>query len=136
MAKRMTVQEKRSIQYKENCEAIKIFDEAMKDFCEDFSLKDFSESLRKCEEKIFSSYPSKNLRYCSARVYETKRFFLLRSYETIVAVIDRENDICVDVLRKTWGEYTNTSGQHIAKFRHDFSSSKWGCEHNITWRSL
>lgn len=136
MTKRMTAQEKRALQYKENCEAIKIFDDAMKDFCKDFSVSDFYNSLWKCEEKIFSSHPSKPLRYCNAKVYESERFFLLRSYETIIAVIDRKTDTCVDVLRRTWGEYTATSAQHIAKFRHDFSSSKFGCKHNITWRSL
>lgn len=72
------------------------------------------------------------LRTCSAWVYETKDYYFLRSYNTIVAFIDKITDTCYDVLRLEYG-YTSTSAQHIAKFRHDYGNGKWGCEHEMRW---
>ena len=59
--------------------------------------------------------PWKRLRSCSAKVLETPSFFILRSYNTVVAVIDKLNGDNWDVLRMVYG-YTSTSAQHIAKF--------------------
>ena len=73
------------------------------------------------------------LRSCKAFVYETKNYYLLKSYSTIVAVINKGTDVCYDVLRMVYG-YTATSGKHIAKFRHDYGSGKWGCETTYTYR--
>lgn len=74
------------------------------------------------------------LRTCSARVYETKYFKVLRSYNTIVAAIYQrtptEAPVFIDFLRLVYG-YTNTSAQHIAKFKHDYYNGK-GSEY--TWR--
>lgn len=74
---------------------------------------------------------------CQAWVYETTNFFLLKSYGTIVAVIDKASDTVVDVLRMVYG-YTATSAQHISKFSRatcygGYGAGKWGCEHRITW---
>lgn len=68
------------------------------------------------------------LRNCTAWVYETTNYYFLRSYNTIVAFIDKTTDTCYDVLRLVYG-YTSISAQHIAKFRHDYGQGKWGCEH-------
>lgn len=73
------------------------------------------------------------LRSCKAGVYETEDYYLLVSYRTIVAVINKATDVCYDVLRMVYG-YTATSAQHIAKFRHDYGSGKWGCETVYTYR--
>ena len=40
---------------------------------------------------------------------------ILKSYETYVALYDKETDTFYDVLRYSYG-YTATSAQHIAKF--------------------
>lgn len=69
----------------------------------------------------------KKLRSCLAEVCETDNFYILRSYNTIVAVIEKGSDILADVLRLVYG-YTSTSAQHIAKFRHDYGADKWGCK--------
>lgn len=63
------------------------------------------------------------LRFCNARVYETCNYYLLESYNTFVAAIDKKSGICVDVLRGEYG-YTSTSAQHIAKFFSDYTSWK------------
>lgn len=63
------------------------------------------------------------LRYCSADVGYTKNFFVLRSYATKVAFIDRRSGICYDVLRAVYG-YTATSSQHIRKFAEDYHAIK------------
>lgn len=64
---------------------------------------------------------SRRLRTCSAVVLETASYYVLQSYATVIAIIDKDTDICYDFLRYVYG-YTSTSGQHIAKFRHDYGA--------------
>lgn len=75
----------------------------------------------------------KKLRSCSAEVApcvdpETGEilFYALRSYRTIVAIIDCRTDTLYDFLRYVYG-YTSTSAQHITKFSKDYGLGKWGC---------
>lgn len=75
----------------------------------------------------------KRLRSCSAEVSETENFYVLRSYNTLVAFIDRRSDTLYDVLRYVYG-YTATSSQHIAKFNHDYCTGNWGCANRYTYR--
>lgn len=70
------------------------------------------------------------LRRCSAVVYETENLYVLRSYATIIAVIDKRDDTLYDFLRYVYG-YTTTSAQHIAKFKHDYGTSKFGTAHEL-----
>ena len=84
----------------------------------------------------------KRLRSCSAEVApvmdaETGKlmYYVLRSYQTIVAAIDVSNDTLYDFLRYVYG-YTSTSAQHIAKFGQDYGMSKWGCAHVLTYREV
>lgn len=74
------------------------------------------------------------LRSCSAYVYETKHFKVLRSHNTIVAAVYYRTPefapIFIDFLRLVYG-YTSTNAQHIAKFKHDYYNGK-GFEY--TWR--
>ena len=76
---------------------------------------------------------AEQLRHCTAWVWETLDYYVLQSYETFVACIEKATDTCYDVLRVEYG-YTSTSAQHIAKFRHDYGSGKWGCAISITAR--
>ena len=62
----------------------------------------------------------KRLRSCSAHVITYDRYYVLVSYRTPVAFIDRETGDAYDVLRYVYG-YTATSAQHISKFLHDYS---------------
>ena len=70
------------------------------------------------------------LRTCSAYVYETVGYYVLCSYNTNVAFIRKADGTCFDVLRLVYG-YTNTSAQHIAKFRHDYNATSIE-----TWRKV
>ena len=63
-------------------------------------------------------YKPARLRSCTATVYETPHYFLLRSYNTVVACIDKSTGICYDVLRHVYG-FTSTSCQHINKFKNE-----------------
>ena len=72
------------------------------------------------------------LRSCNAQVYRKGKYYVLRSYNTLIAFIDTETDTCYDVLRYVYG-YTSTSAQHIAKFRRDYGSGKWGCERELRY---
>ena len=74
--------------------------------------------------------PWKRLRYCSAYVLETPSFYILRSYNTVVAVIDKCTGTTWDVLRMVY-EYTATSTQHIVKFSKDYGNGKL-----YTWRKI
>lgn len=79
--------------------------------------------------KAMSEYETHNylncgrLRSCTAEVLETENYFLLRSYNTIVAVMNKWSNEMVDVLRMVYG-YTATSAQHIAKFANDYHETK------------
>lgn len=83
-----------------------------------------------------SSYgTAKRLRHCKATVYASERFYVLQSYNTIVAFIDRETDTLYDVLRFVYS-YTSTSAQHIRKFEQDYCGSTWGCTNRYVWRHV
>jgi hypothetical protein len=75
------------------------------------------------------------LRSCQAYVYETPSFYVLRSYNTVVAIIEKSTDICYDFLRGVYG-YTNTSAQHISKFDKDYGCSTCGCKERVTYRNV
>lgn len=77
----------------------------------------------------------KRLRTCSAYVCKLGSFYILKSYRTIVAVIDTRDDTCYDFLRKVYG-YTSTSAQHVAKFRHDYGAGKYDCAECLTRRTV
>lgn len=72
----------------------------------------------------------KRLRTCNAAVLETPNFYILRSYNTVVAIVDKYTGSTWDVLRMVYG-YTSTSAQHIAKFAADYGNGK-----RYTWRDI
>lgn len=61
----------------------------------------------------------RKFRTCHALILENKKYVVLRSYNTIVAFIDKDSGYFYDALRYVYG-YTATSSQHIAKFRADY----------------
>lgn len=77
----------------------------------------------------------KRLRTCQAYVYETPSFYVLRSYNTVVAIIEKSTGTCYDFLRVVYG-YTNTSAQHICKFCQDYGRGAWGCKERVTYREV
>jgi hypothetical protein len=95
------------------------------------------EMIDKYNEEVNQNvfYNEKRLRTCQAYVYETPSFYVLRSYDTIVAIIDKSTDTCYDFLRLVYG-YTNTSAQHIRKFGEEYGRGKWGCERLLTYREV
>lgn len=70
------------------------------------------------------TYNYKRLRSCTAWVFETENYYLLKSYDTFIGCIDKRSNTFVDVLRKVYC-YTATSAQHLAKFRHDYTPYPW-----------
>ena len=75
------------------------------------------------------------LRSCSAEVARIGNWYVLRSYRTIVAIIDTRTDTLYDFLRYVYG-YTATSAQHISKFDKDYGMGKWGCTSRLTYRDV
>lgn len=84
------------------------------------AMRDFERALKEYNES--TEYSVKRLRHCTAEVITTKNYYLLRSYSTIVASINRNIGTECDVLRKVYG-YTATSAQHIRKFFDDYMVS-------------
>ena len=89
------------------------------------------EEIKKMNEKVVDAYSQMineemhylgRLRTCNARVYESEHYYILESYRTIVAFLDKRTDTIYDILRLVYG-YTSTSAQHIVKFSHDYSLS-------------
>ena len=83
----------------------------------DYVLKNYSKMMDEFTKNYW--YNAERLRSCQACVYETGNYFVLKSYETIVAFIDKNTRQKFDVLRYVYG-YTSTSAQHISKFFHDY----------------
>lgn len=77
----------------------------------------------------------KRLRTCTAEVAETDNYYVLRSYNTLIAFIDKRTDELYDILRLVYG-YTATSAQHISKFEKDYCQGQWHCEERFTWRAI
>jgi hypothetical protein len=90
----------------------------------------FNEELNYCSISV-----GKRLRSCQAYVYETPSFYVLRSYNTVVAIIEKRSDTCYDFLRAVYG-YTNTSAQHISKFDKDYGRGACGCKERVTYREV
>lgn len=85
----------------------------------DLCLTAYGEAAKEFKRDAYK-YDCKRLRTCTAWVYETEHFFILRSYGTFfVAIIRKENAQCYDLLRYVYG-YTPTSAKHISKFRADY----------------
>ena len=82
-----------------------------------------SAEYRKFQEQVQhrgTQYIAK-LRSCSAEVWASDSYYILRSYNTIVAIIDRNGNL-YDFLRMVYG-YTATSAQHISKFARDYGAT-------------
>lgn len=82
------------------------------------------------ESELANVVSVKRLRTCSAYVYETDSYYILKSYSTFVAFIRKDDCECFDILRNVYG-YTATSAQHIAKFKHDYHAVS-----TQTWREV
>lgn len=85
----------------------------------EYVVKNYSVMMDEFTEKYW--YNAERLRSCQACVYETENYFVLKSYETIVAFIDKNTSQKFDILRKVY-HYTSTSAQHIAKFFADYGN--------------
>lgn len=99
-------------------------------FVNTICIENYREAMLEMNEKC----PKKKLRTCKAYVIETANYFVLVSYSTVVAIIDKLSDTLYDVLRWTFG-FTRTSSQHISKFEKDYCKGKWSCEIRLTYRS-
>lgn len=108
---------KRIEQYKINCEAVYIWEQATNQWLQEYG-----------------NISHKKLRSCNAVVYETTDYYILQSYATLIAVIVKSNHTLIDMLRHEYG-YTSTSAQHISKFTHDYTPYPWNYP-VLTWREL
>ena len=87
------------------------------------------------EVKIVTDTKWHRLRSCQAYVTNIGNISVLRSYDTIIAVIDHTTDTLYDFLRYVYG-YTSTSAQHITKFNYDYCNGNWGCVNRLTYREV
>lgn len=70
--------------------------------------------------------------HCQAFVYETHFYFILRSYNTVVAIINKSNMELYDFSRYVYG-YTATTAQHITKFANKYGVST---SDRYTWKEV
>lgn len=89
-------------------------------------------ALQEAKKELNTATKSKRLRTCTALVYETKNYYILQSYNTIIACINKNTDTLYDCLRIVYG-YTSTSTQHTRKFSQDYGKSFYGCHY--TWQA-
>lgn len=99
--------------------------------------KEVLEAVERYNEEVKENvlHHGKRLRTCQAYVYETPSFYVLRSYNTVVSIIEKSTDTCYDFLRAVYG-YTNTSAQHISKFDKDYGHGYYGCKIRVTYREV
>ena len=80
------------------------------------------------QKAIIASYDEYNAKaimgveklcHCRAEVIETPHWYILRSYNTLIAAVHKETATGYDFLRLVYG-YTATSAKHIAKFFHAY----------------
>ena len=100
---------------------------------------EINETVENAHAVTFSEYMHehtawKQLRHCNAQVCETKNFYILKSYNSVVAAINKNANITYDFLRMVYG-YTATSAQHISKFRHDYIPYPFDYP-VLTWRDI
>lgn len=82
-----------------------------------------------------STAPCIRLRTCSAWVYETEHYYILKSYDTFVACIHKESDTLFDALRIVY-DFTTTSCQHIRKFAVDYGTASYGTMRKMIGRMI
>lgn len=64
----------------------------------------------------------RRLNYCNAHILETANYYVLRSHQTDIAIIDKRTNVMYDFLRYVYG-YAPSSAQHVAKFDSFFEPS-------------
>lgn len=82
-----------------------------------------------------ASEKRKRLDNCTAWIYENDNYYVLQSYNTIIAFIDKTTNTLYDVLRYVYG-YTATSAKHISKFRRYNKIGVWEYGKELTYRSI
>ena len=97
--------------------------------------KEALDAIGRYNEEHHSLGKGTRLRTCKAHVYETPTFYVLESYNTIVAIIEKSTDTCYDFLRYVYG-YTSASAQHINKFDKDYGKGMCGCKSRVTYREV
>ena len=84
----------------------------------------YHEAMQQYYHEPWKYFGEKRLRTCSAVVIETTDYYILKSYETCICIIDKATGEIADVLRGVYG-YTSTSAHHISKFIHDYTPYPW-----------
>lgn len=102
---------KKSEQIKINALCNDVFNAAMREYYEE-------------QRNAKTVKKGKPLRHCQAKVFETENFYILQSYETLIAAIRKDDNICVNNMRHEYhfDEYATgaTSTQQFYKFVKDY----------------
>lgn len=96
----------------------------------------WNDAMKEYQEEFHNRVtPWRKLLSCQAFTVETDNYIYLKSYNTIIAVIDKTSDTLYDLLRGVYG-YTATSAKHIAKFNNEMGYGKYGCKNRYTYRDV
>lgn len=102
---------KRELQLEENKACLDLFNAACREYYE-------------TERETKRNIKPERLLYCTAKVFETKNYYLLQSYNTLIAAVRKSDNALADALRHEY-YYTATSAKHIAKFIHNYTPYPW-----------
>lgn len=89
----------------------------------------FKSAIRELGVCALCRLKGKRLRSCQAQVIETRNYYILQSYSTYVACVNKGTGECADVLRKVYG-FTRSSAKQIAYFKSDYAATE-----TFTWRA-
>lgn len=112
---------KRELQLEENNACLELFNSACREYYE-------------TERETKHNIKPRRLRSCTAKVFETENYYILQSYETLIAAVRKSDNALADALRHEY-DYTATSAQHIAKFMHDYTPYPWNSA-RFTYRNI
>lgn len=110
--------------------------------CENFSelLPDHvnnmcEEMLSVAEREAEQVIETRQLNYSEAYIKETEHFYVLYSYDEIVAFIEKSTNTLYDLLLFVRG-YSGVSLTHINKFEKLYGKGIYGCKGTLRWKNI
>ena len=96
----------------------------------EIALEHYTKFKAVLDEELRHPYTVKRLRTMSAEILYTENYYILRSYNTLIAFMPINTGRVIDVLRLVYG-YTATSAKHISAFCNQLHATS-----RYTWKEV
>lgn len=96
----------------------------------EIALDHYTKFKAKLDEELRHPYTVKRLRTMSAEILYTDNYYILRSYNTLIAFMPINTGRVIDVLRYVYG-YTATSAKHVSAFTEQLHATE-----RYTWKEV